>query len=85
MYPPTQPDNLKAMILRSLRDGPKDPYQLAADVHTPVYRVRLLLRSMRREHLVDDGIADSRIVWRLTDRGWTHARSIDQLTLVAVS
>lgn len=77
----------KRAILRELREGPLDQYQLGATLGSPPFSVRMDLRGLKRERLVTDDMdwARNRLTWRLTRRGWDAAAALDQLPLDGVA
>ncbi|MGH9061197.1 MAG: helix-turn-helix domain-containing protein [Acidimicrobiales bacterium] len=61
------PADRKPAILRALRHGPLDEFQLAADLGAPPSRIRAELAALAKAGYVQRPGGERR--WRLTDRG----------------
>lgn len=72
---------IQRAILRSLRWGKLDHFQIAADITQAPFRVRAELKTLRRERLVRDELAARGVLWELTSLGYEAAFHNEQLEL----
>jgi len=71
----------KRAILRALRHGALDQFQIAADITEAPFLVNAELQGLKREQLVKFEYTRSGREWNLTDRGARIAWSNEQLEL----
>lgn len=71
----------KRAILHSLREAPRNAYRLAHELGLEPYRIRLMLRALKRDRLVTDEMTSTEYLWRLTDTGHALINGEDQLAL----
>jgi len=69
-------------ILRALRHGALDPYQLGADTGIAPFVIRSELKALKRHRLVKDRWERRRIAWELTNHGNEIAWKANQLRIV---
>lgn len=72
----------KHAILRQLRYGPLDQFQIAADIGEAPFLVRAELQGLKRERLVSMDYDRRSVLWELTDRGVAIAWGDQQLRIV---
>jgi len=72
-------DHADRLVLRALRDCQlHTPYELAAQLDFPPYRVRGSLSALRRQGLVRRSQVNC---WDITDSGLSQSYTLDQLKL----
>jgi predicted transcriptional regulator len=71
---------IQQAIVRALRDGPMNHYDVADEIGQAPFRVRAELQTLKRERYVHerDGLTHE---WALTDRGARVAYQQDQLEI----
>lgn len=76
--------DLHRRILRALRHGPLNPYEIAVDLDdVAAWVVRADLQGLRRRRLVTERVTARHHDYALTDRGWKLIHLGDQLELSA--
>lgn len=78
----TSPE-IQRLIVRALRHGPLDYFQVAADITQAPFRVRAELKALKRERLVREKLAPRAVHWELTEIGMAAAWQCEQTTMEA--
>ena len=66
------------LIILQLRHGPRDHYQISADLFEAPFAVRAELKALKRDRLVREKIDRRGHTWELTARGERIAWSSEQ-------
>jgi DNA-binding HxlR family transcriptional regulator len=67
----------RQLILRALREGALDHFQIAADIGAAPFLVRAELKRLRREQLVSEHLVRTTVAWHLTEKGVELAAGAD--------
>jgi predicted transcriptional regulator len=71
----------KRAVLRALKHGPLDHYQVAADLSEAPFLIEAELKGLKREQLVKFEYTRNSRIWKLTERGERVAWGNEQLEL----
>ena len=73
--------DIQRLILRELRHGPLNHFEVATAIDQAPFRVRAELKSLKRARLVREVLTGQHHVWRLTEAGEREAWTAEQLTM----
>ena len=72
---------IQLLILRALRFGPLNHFEIAVEIDQAPFRVRAELHRLKAERYVTERVAPDDHSWKLTERGYRVASQQDQLEL----
>lgn len=68
-------------IVRALRHGPLNCFEIAAEIDAAPFQVRAELKTLRNDRFVYDRKEPTEVLWILTDRGQERAWAPFQLNI----